>query len=478
MKLSVSYQSSENGSYQTGILSFEEGTLCLRNISHGFIGKTFPSGLWQWDGRSGYWRTDALHYNKVLERLKQKIEDKVPSWKGVSFSRIDLPELRPEQTEAVNQWNKQKRGVIVMPTGTGKTEIALSMMSALECATLIIAPVRDLMYQWHRRIDLAFGFDAGIVGDGQCDVRAITVTTYDSAAIHMNKLGNQFQLVIFDECHHLPGKFFREAALMSAAPFRLGLTATPKRSDGKHDDLSHLIGPILYHLPLSKVKGKTLADYDIVRIGVRLSSKEQTRYDYLCHQIRQFMIAKRKEKSDYSWKNLLADSGTDPASRSVQKAFYAKQAIEDRADEKLRVLEDIFRLHFGSRIIVFTGSNAMARAVSLRFCIPCILSHCKKEERKDILEGFSKGKYPAIVANRVLDEGVDVPSAKVAVVLGGLGSARQAVQRLGRVLRKKGNQRAVLYEVVCQSTREENTSRRRRRSEAYSKVKRKFNPDN
>ncbi|MBN1902696.1 DEAD/DEAH box helicase [Candidatus Sumerlaeota bacterium] len=504
----MSYQSPHNLPSDKVVFSFDKGTLSLENMALGHIKKIFPSGMWKWDARAGFWRTDPIHYTNILKCLMESelrlsgnshsyvmegksvsnfvikdglndlsyMEDHVPCWENVTFSRINLPELRPEQKEAVERWWKEKRGVIVMPTGTGKTEVALYMISRLQCSTLVVSPVRDLMYQWHRRILSAFDYDAGVLGDSQNEVRPITVTTYDSAAIHMNEMGNQFAFIIFDECHHLPGKFFREAALMSAAPFRLGLTATPERSDGKHAELDDLIGPVVYHLSLPRVKGKTLAAYDVVRIPVHLSPQEQTRYDNLSRKIQGYMIEKRKEKPDYSWENLLAESGTDAESRAIQKAFYLKQAIEDRAEEKFRVLEDIFRLHFGSRIIVFTGTNAAARAVSLRFLIPCLLSHCKKEERSEILSGFAKGKYPAIAANRVLDEGVDVPEAKVAVVLGGWGSTRQAVQRLGRILRKTGNERAVLYEVICEATREEIVSRKRRRSEAYARVKRKFQP--
>ncbi len=164
---------------------------------------------------------------------------------------------------------------------------------------------------------------------------------------------------------------------------------------------------------------------------------------------------------------MCAESGKDPDARKAQKAYFAKQAIEDRANEKLRVLEDIFRLHDGSRTIVFVGSNVMARDVSLRFLIPCIISQTKKHERRDILEGFAGDIYPAIVANQVLDEGVDVPKAKVGVVLGGKSSGRQAIQRLGRLLRRQGEERAVLYEVVCEETKEVTRSRARRRSDAY-----------
>jgi superfamily II DNA or RNA helicase len=112
----------------------------------------------------------------------------------------------------------------------------------------------------------------------------------------------------------------------------------------------------------------------------------------------------------------------------------------------------------------------MAIEVSRRFLVPTILSHTRKRERLAVLEGFAKGLFGVLVANRVLDEGVDVPEAKVAVVIGGQGSTRQAKQRLGRILRRSGNARATLYEVVCENTKEVLRSRKRRRSDAYERT--------
>ena len=164
------------------------------------------------------------------------------------------------------------------------------------------------------------------------------------------------------------------------------------------------------------------------------------------------------------------ESGSEPRARQAQKAYHLKQAIENRASEKLRVLEDIFRLHKGERILVFAGSNAMAIEVSRRFLAPTILSHTRKHERLAVLEGLAKGDFEVLIANRVLDEGVDVPEAKVAVVIGGQSSTRQAKQRLGRILRRTGEARATLYEVVCENTREVERSRQRRRSDAYERT--------
>jgi len=357
-----------------------------------------------------------------------------------------------------------------MPTGTGKTEVALRIMADAAVPTLVVVPVRDLMYQWHRRILEGLGYDAGIIGDNTFRVRPVSVTTYDSACIHMDKLGDRFGLLVFDECHHLPGPLRRDAARMSAAPLRLGLTATPERSDGREVDLESLIGPVVYRMEISAAKGRSLADYQVVRIPVHLSPEERQRYEELSRVVRSYVIQRRKSDPQYSWKDLCVETGKTAEARRAMKAYYAKKAIEDRAEDKLRVLEDLFRLHAGEPCIVFAGSNAMARDISRRFLIPCLLSHCRKAERLDVLRGLEDGSYPALAANQVLDEGVDLPEVKLAIVIGGMASARQAKQRLGRVLRKSGNAKAVLYEIVCAGTRDEVRSRSRRESDAFDQV--------
>ena len=86
------------------------------------------------------------------------------------------------------------------------------------------------------------GLDGGIVGDSLFNLQPVTVTTYDSAYLHMPDMGDRFGLVIFDEAHHLPSKAYRESALFCAAPSRLGLTATPDHADGRDADFPQLIG--------------------------------------------------------------------------------------------------------------------------------------------------------------------------------------------------------------------------------------------
>jgi superfamily II DNA or RNA helicase len=456
-------------------LSFDQGTLLLTGLSRDQLPKTKGAHIWNWDTRVGGCRCSAIHYsiiNKALvEQFGPQFFDNVMKPVTVSFPKADLPKPRPEQIEALAGWIQAGcRGQIIMPTGTGKTEVAFAAMAQTKIATLIVAPVRDLMYQWHRRILQAFSYDAGIVGDNLFNIKPITVTTYDSAYIHMAKMGAGFGLLIFDEEHHLPGKCRREAAILCTAPMRLGLTATPERSDDLHKDLDWLIGPVVYNMPFKHAKGSTLADFDVVRIPVALTDDEQATYDQCSRTIQHFISSRRKELPGYGWKDLCKESGKDPQARHAQKAYYLKQSIENRATEKLRVLEDIFRLHKGQQILVFAGSNIMAFEVSQRFLLPTILSHTPKRERLIVLDGFANGRFEVIVANRVLDEGVDVPEAKVAVVIGGQGSTRQAKQRLGRILRKSGTARATLYEVICEDTKEVHRSRKRRKSDAYERT--------
>ena len=451
-------------------LFFSSGTLLLEGANRDAAARLFGPIPWAWDPRVGGGRCDAMHYAAVAARLAAcggGIEDAVPAWQPVRWPQVALHSLREEQQAAVDAWTRTGQGCIVMPTGTGKTEVALSVMARTAQSTLVVAPVRDLMYQWHRRILAGLGYDAGIIGDNVFNVRPVSVTTYDSACIHMEKFGNQFAMLVFDECHHLPGDVRRDAARMSAAPLRMGLTATLQRSDGRHADLESLIGPVVCDMLISAARGKTLADYEVVRIPVHLSAEEQARYDRLSQEVRRYMIERRKTEPLFAWEDLCAETGRAPEARRALAAYFAKRAIEDRAEEKLRVLEDLFRLHAGEPCIVFAGSNAMARDVSRRFLIPCLLHHCGKKERLDILQGVESGVYPALVANQVLDEGVDLPEMKVAIVIGGTSSSRQAKQRLGRILRKSGNARAVLYEIVCGDTKEEHRSRQRRASDAY-----------
>ncbi len=286
----------------TSELRFEQGTLTLNGWAPAAVEKVFGRSLWSWDMRSQAWRAPAIAYPTIIEALTNKsvgTANVVEQWQTVNWAHVNLPEMRAEQSQAVDSWMKTRRGLIIMPTGTGKTEVALRLMADTRCSTLVVAPIRDLMYQWHRRILRALDYDAGIIGDNTFNVKAVSVTTYDSACIHMPQLGNRFKLLIFDECHHLPGMMRSDAARMSIAPWRLGLSATPERTDGRHTLFGELIGPEVFRLGIDEVRGKSLAEYTVVRIPVHLTQDEQDRYEALGREIRQYMQEARELNPTY-----------------------------------------------------------------------------------------------------------------------------------------------------------------------------------
>ncbi len=138
----------------------------------------------------------------------------------------------------------------------------------------------------------------------------------------------------------------------------------------------------------------------------------------------------------------------DLAQNSSSKVDYLKELLAENRDEKA---------------IIFTRHNKLVYRVSREMLIPAITHQTPREEREEILDGFKAGRYLRVVTSQVLDEGVNVPDASLAVILSGTGSGRQFIQRLGRVLRKKGGKQAKLVELVSMGTAETRTSRRRKR---------------
>lgn len=131
------------------------------------------------------------------------------------------------------------------------------------------------------------------------------------------------------------------------------------------------------------------------------------------------------------------------------------------------MLERLLHAHRNDRVLVFTEDNATVYEIAERFLLPAITHQTRVKERGAILKAFNQGTLTAVVTSKVLNEGVNVPDANVAIVLSGSGSVREHVQRLGRILRKREQKRAILYELVSVGTSEEGTSAKRREHRAY-----------
>ncbi len=197
-------------------LTFERGTILIKGNAR------VPNSTW--DERSKAFRTMALNYKDTIDFLKTSCFD----CDDYVLNLILCPELqsniklRDYQKQALDAWvANDKRGIIVLPTGSGKTLIGIEAISLLNTPTIIVAPTLDLVDQWRSRLKEEFRIDVGVLGGGEQDIKALTVSTYDSAYIHADKLGNRFGLIIFDEVHHLPAEGYRNIAEMFAAPYRM-----------------------------------------------------------------------------------------------------------------------------------------------------------------------------------------------------------------------------------------------------------------
>ena len=445
-------------------LTFDRGTLLLHPPPRGKAWIEYAT----WDERVERFRIPASDYRRLVQALRAEQTPIVDEARG--FDELPLvPALEMEpyahQRHALHAWLQAGRvGVVVLPTGAGKTYLAQLAMQATRRSTLIVVPTLDLMHQWYAHLLAAFpDTTIGLLGGGAHDHTPLLVATYDSAALYAETLGNRYGLLVFDECHHLPSEFSRVIAEYSLAPYRLGLTATPERHDGKHVDLAALIGPEVYRVTPEALAGTVLAEHRIVRLKVRLSQQERQRYDALIRGRDQFLQQRGIRLGSLTgWQQFVQASARSRAGRSAMLAHREARAIAFGTAGKLRVLADLLAQHYPTRTLVFTDDNATVYRISQEFLIPAITHKTAVKERHDVLSRFRSGDYPVVVTSRVLNEGVDVPEASVAIVLSGTGSTREYIQRLGRILRRGEGKLALLYEVIAEATSEEHTARRRR----------------
>ena len=442
-------------------LSFEDGT--VRVDGPGELLADLPDVAF--DPRSESGRVPAYQYMALRDILADRdvaVDDSV-----LGLPALDLEsayELRPYQRAALDAWtDADRRGVVELPTGSGKTVIGLAAIAAVGAPALVVVPTIDLLEQWREELAREFDAEVGQLGGGTQQVGEVTVATYDSAYLRADELGDRFGLAVFDEVHHLGGEGYRDIARLLAAPARLGLTATFERPDGAHEAVADLLGPVVYRLSPDDLAGEHLAPYDIKRLEVELTPEERERYEQYQGTFTDYLASSTiqlRRGSDYQ--ELVKHSGTDPRAREALLAKQRAREVVLTAQGKVDRLETLLDRHREDRVIVFTASTDLVYRVSERFLLPAITHETGTDERREILERFRAGTYSRVVTANVLDEGVDVPDATVGILLAGSGSEREFTQRLGRLLRPGEGERALLYELVTKQTAEQRVADRRR----------------
>jgi superfamily II DNA or RNA helicase len=429
----------------------------------------------QHDVRTAEWRAEARHYREIVMAWRasgSSFIDEARKWERLIFPAPAIVP-REHQAKAIDSWlQADKRGVVQLPTGAGKTILAVLAMHRAERPTLVLVPTIDLVIQWQAVLEKHFpNIPVGTLGGGSREIRLVTVSTYDSAVIFAERIGQQFGLLIADECHHLPAPQYQQIARMTMAPFRLGLSATVTRPDGKEETVFDLMGPLVYDAKIRDMQGSVLSPYDVIKIEVSLNDVEANGYAEARRVYTDFVKRSGVNfSSGTGWAEFVWKSARLPGGKLAMRAWREQKRLAQAASGKMQELWKILCRHNGQRMIVFTNDNELAYRIGREFVLPVLTHQTRMGERKHLLEAFRNGELEVLVTSKVLNEGVDVPEASVGVVVSGSGGVREHVQRLGRILRHKPGKRATLYELVTRGTSELSTLARRRQHDAYQRV--------
>jgi len=351
--------------------------------------------------------------------------------------------LRPYQEEAVSIFHANGNieggsGVIVMPCGAGKTIVGIAIMSLLKMNTLILTTNTTALKQWKREVvekTLLTEDSIGEYSGNNKDIKPITVATYQIVTYRKSKKdpfkyfeifdANNWGLIIYDEVHLLPAPIFRAVSSLQSRR-RLGLTATLVREDGKEKDVFALIGPKKYDIPWKELeKIGFIAEATCIEVRIPLCETS---------------------KMDYSLSN-------------NRTAF----RVASENPHKLKVVKHLINKHDNDNILIIGQYLKQLKQISSMFNISIITGSTPQHLRDKLFADFKSGKINKLAVSKVANFAVDLPDANIAIQISGtFGSRQEEAQRLGRILRPKGDEnKCIFYTLVTDKTIEVNFARNR-----------------
>jgi len=442
-------------------IRFDRGTLVLEAEHAGEDPRRIPGAAWDAERRA--WRVPAEDHEALIVRLADagvRISDETGP------ARLDggwtIPALRWYQREALERWEAAaSRGVVALPTGSGKTIVALAAIARLAVATLVLVPTRVLLDQWVRTLEACWPRAIGRLGDGDHRVLPITVATYASGVAWAPRIGDRFGLVVIDEAHHVGAWCPAEILEMLIAPARLGLTATPPEDPRP---LARHVGRVVYAKRPDELVGDGLSPYVLETIPVVLTREERQRYREHRARFTSVYAPFLRAAPDTSWSEFVRAARQTRTGREALASWRAYRSLIAYPAAKRSALTELLARHRGERTLVFTSDNATTYAIARELLVTPITHEITRTERAQALGRFRSGEISVLVSSQVLDEGLDVPDADIAIVVGGSASRRRHVQRIGRVLRPRDGKRARIYELAVEETTEVGYVRRRHAS--------------
>ena len=379
----------------------------------------------------------------ALIKLGYPVDDRVPLVKSEHIPIEMKCELRDYQKEAVHSLLGDLGpgtgyGTIVMPCGSGKTVVGISIMAALQTRTLVLCPNVVAVHQWIAEIKAKTNVSDELIGEysgEKKEIRPITVCTYQVLTYRPNKdadfehmkviKGGNWGLVIYDEVHMLPAPVFKITAELQSV-YRTGLTATLIREDGKEDDVFSLVGPKRFDIPWTDLaqKGWIASAYCV---EVRVPLAEELALPYA--------IANRRDK----------------------------YKIASNNQEKWAVVESLLHKHSGESILIIGQYLDQLKELQKKLGFSLITGSTSNSKRDELYQRFKDGLEKVLIVSKVANFAIDLPDASVAIQISGtFGSRQEEAQRLGRILRPKRNP-CYFYSIITKYTVEEEFSANRQK---------------
>ncbi len=388
-------------------------------------GMKFPSGLWP--------RIKNIldeHKVEYVTESDTTLADASTQIEPIKFAQPTI-RLRDYQAKALKEAVAAGRGILQIATGGGKTLLAAHLIRELVRPTFFFVHTKDLLHQTARVLSEELGVEVGILGDGQVEIRDVTVATIQTAArvvgltIRKSKSENDeddpnerptnlkackesvadaiaaTQVVIFDECHHVPADTFYKIAFKTPeARYRYGLSATPWRDDGHDLLLEAALGP--------KICAITCTDL--------------IRHDYLVPPkiVMEKAPTPRFNRRGWAYADIYRAAIVENQARNRVIAAQARAW----ADEGFSILVLVAQIEHGKQLL-----EAMPEA---QFAY----GNLDSETRQRLLSELERKLHPILIATTLADEGLDIPTLNALILAGGGKSDTKAYQRIGRALRK------------------------------------------
>ncbi|MFD2417439.1 DNA repair helicase XPB [Amycolatopsis pigmentata] len=335
--------------------------------------------------------------------------------------------LREYQRQAAEAFWAGGSGVVVLPCGAGKTLVGAAAMARAQATTLILVTNTVAGRQWKRELVARTSLTEDEIGEysgEKKEIRPVTIATYQVMTRkskgeyrHLELFDSRdWGLVVYDEVHLLPAPVFRMTADLQSRR-RLGLTATLVREDGREGDVFSLIGPKRFDVPWRDIEAQGwIAPAECVEVRVTLSDDERLRY--------------ATAESDEKYK------------------------LASTARTKTAIVKSIVDRHVGEPTLVIGAYLEQLEQLGAELDAPVIQGATRNSEREKLFDAFRRGELTRLVVSKVANFSIDLPEASVAIqVSGTFGSRQEEAQRLGRLLRPKGDGRqAHFYSIVARDT--------------------------